>query len=78
LRILTSGQHAIGTPGGRPTLTPDQRAYEQMVKTVYDGWLALSTNAREIEVEHSSENIELDRPDALVAAVRDVYEQTRR
>jgi hypothetical protein len=37
-------------------------------------WLELSSNAKQIFSPQSSEYVEFDQPDAVVSAIRDVYD----
>jgi pimeloyl-ACP methyl ester carboxylesterase len=77
VRILTSGQHAVGRTGGDPHPTPEQREYEDEVTRAQAGWLKLSSDAKQIFVRGSGEYIQFDRPDAVVAAIRDVYDRSK-
>jgi pimeloyl-ACP methyl ester carboxylesterase len=77
VRILTSGQHAVGQAGGNPHLTPEERQYEDEVTKAQAGWLKLSSDAKQIFVHGSGEYIQFDRPDAVVAAIRDVYSRSK-
>ena len=78
VRVLTSGQHGVGTAGGRPNPTPAQIKYEAQVTQAQAKWLTLSSSAKQIFVHASGEYIQLDQPDAVVNAIRDVYDQDRR
>jgi hypothetical protein len=77
VRILTSGQHAVGMAGGDPHPTAEQRQYENEVTKAQAGWLKLSSDAKQIFVHGSGEYITLDRPDSAVAAIREVYDRSK-
>jgi len=76
IRVLTSGNHAVGhLETQRPTSLKHLK-YEYDVALAQSRWLDLSSNARQIFTSHSSEYIQFDEPDAVVDAVREVYEQS--
>lgn len=77
IRVLTSGQHGIGTAGGVPVLTPQQLRDQHAIALAQASWLGLSSNARQVFVPHSSEYIQLDQPDAVVNAIRGVHDQAK-
>ena len=79
VRVLTSGNHGIGRLPVPPALqTPEHAAEERLINQAQARWLTLSTNAKQIFVERSSEYIQFDQPDAVVSAVREVYDQSRK
>jgi hypothetical protein len=41
-------------------------------------WLTLSSDARQIFVQNSSEYIGFEQPDAVVDAVREIYDKAKR
>jgi len=78
VRVLVTGQHGIGRAGGRPNLTSAQKVYEADVTKAQLRWLALSSNERQIRVAGSGMYVELDKPDIAMAAIREVYDESRR
>lgn len=51
--------------------------YEHQLSLAQTRWFELSSNARQIFVERSSEYVQFDRPDAVVNAIREVYERRK-
>jgi pimeloyl-ACP methyl ester carboxylesterase len=79
IRVLTSGNHGIGhLPVPADLQTPQHAAEERLVNQAQARWLTLSSDAKQIMVPNSSEYIQFDAPDAVVNAVRDVYDTSRR
>jgi hypothetical protein len=76
IRVLTSGHHGGGPGGG--TRTPEGREYQEEVSKAQGRWLRLSTNSKQIFALKSSEYIQLDEPEVVVEAIRDVYSAVRR
>jgi pimeloyl-ACP methyl ester carboxylesterase len=77
IRVLTSGNHGIGHLETKPADTPEQVKYEQEISQTQAGWLTLSSNAKQIFAHHSSEYIQLDEPETVISAIREVYEQSK-
>jgi pimeloyl-ACP methyl ester carboxylesterase len=77
IRILTSGNHAVGHLETQPAVSLKHLKYEYEIAVAQSRWLALSSNARQVFTGHSSEYIEFDQPDVVIDAVREVYEQSR-
>jgi pimeloyl-ACP methyl ester carboxylesterase len=78
IRVLTSGNHGVGHLETKPADTPEDVNYEQQTTLAQARWLTLSTNARQILARHSSEYIQFDEPEAVINAIREVYDQARR
>lgn len=78
VRILTSGNHAVGHLDRPPEPTIEQLKYEYDRAVAQSRWLSLSTDTKQIFVKGSSEYIQFDQPDAVVDAVREVIELNRR
>ncbi len=74
IRVLTSGNHAVGHLPATPNIDPKHVEYERQVTAAQAQWLKLSSNARQIFPEHSSEYIQFDNPEAVIAAIREVYD----
>jgi hypothetical protein len=78
IRVLTSGNHAVGHLETKPPDTPKHLKYEQEITLAQARWLTLSTNARQVFAHHSSEYIQFDEPETVTNAIREVYDQARR
>ncbi len=78
IRVLTSGNHGVGHLERKPPDTPEHLKYEQETTMAQARWLGLSSNAKQIFARNSSEYIQLDEPETVVNAIREVYDQTRR
>ena len=78
IRVLTSGNHAVGHLETRPPDTPKHLKYEQETILAQARWLALSSNSKQIFTRNSSEYIQFDEPQTLINAVHEVYEQASR
>jgi pimeloyl-ACP methyl ester carboxylesterase len=78
IRVLTSGNHAVGHLETKPPDTPKHLKYEQEITAAQARWLKLSSNSKQIFTHHSSEYIQFDEPETLISAVREVYDQTKR
>jgi pimeloyl-ACP methyl ester carboxylesterase len=77
IRVLTTGNHAVGHLPAKDAQDPKHLEYEHQIALAQARWLQLSSDARQIFVPESSEYIEFDQPDAVVAAIREVYDVTR-
>ena len=77
VRVLTTGNHAVGHLPARNANDPKHIEYERQIQLAQARWLSLSSNAKQIFPSHSSEYIEFDAPDAVVNAIREVYLQSR-
>src|SRR5258706_10087663 len=78
IRVITSGNHGVGHLERKPPDTPEHLKYEQETTMAQARWLGLSSNAKQIFARNSSEYIQLDEPETVVNAIREVYDQTRR
>ena len=76
IRVLTSGNHGVGRLGATANTDPQFVESQRQVALAQARWLRLSSNAKQMFVQ-SSEYIQLDQPDAVVNAVRDVYDQSK-
>jgi hypothetical protein len=59
------------------SLDPEHQKYEAEIARGQARWLALSTNARQLFTDKSSEYIPFDQPDFVIEAIRDVYSQSK-
>jgi hypothetical protein len=78
VRVLTTGNHGVGHLPATPDTDPKHIEYERQIAQAQARWLELSSNARQIFVEHSSEYVQFDQPDALVDAIREAHRQSRK
>lgn len=77
VRILTSGNHGVGHLDRPPPMSLEQLKYEYDRAHAQSRWLDLSSDARQIFAQHSSEYIQFDDPQLIVDTVRDVWEKTK-
>jgi pimeloyl-ACP methyl ester carboxylesterase len=77
LRVLTTGNHGVGHLPARDAQDPKHLEYEHQIALAQARWLELSSNARQIFVQQSSEYLEFDQPDTVVSVIRQVYEQSK-
>jgi pimeloyl-ACP methyl ester carboxylesterase len=75
IRVLTSGNHAVGHLEEKPPDTPKHLKYERETTLAQARWLTLSSNSKQIFTDNSSEYIQFDEPETLINAVREVYDQ---
>jgi pimeloyl-ACP methyl ester carboxylesterase len=78
IRVLTSGNHAVGHLESKPPDTPEHLKYEQETTLAQARWLTLSSNSKQIFARNSSEYIQFDEPETVINAIREVYDQARR
>lgn len=76
IRVLTSGNHAVGHLDTQRPTSLKHLKYEYDVALAQSRWLALSSDARQIFTSHSSEYIQFDEPDVVVDAVHEVWAQS--
>lgn len=77
VRIITSGNHAVGDLSNRRPLSLEHLKYEYEVAVAQSTWLDLSSDARQIFTTNSSEYVQFDEPQTLVNAVREAWEIAR-
>ena len=75
IRVLTSGNHGVGHLERKPPDTPEHLKYEEENTLAQASWLALSSNAKQMFPRNSSEYIQFDEPEIVIAAIREVYAQ---
>jgi pimeloyl-ACP methyl ester carboxylesterase len=77
IRVLSTGNHGVhALDASRPT-DPAHQKYEDDVAREQHSWLKLSSNARQLFTDKSSEYIPFDQPSFVVAAIREVYAQSK-
>ena len=77
LRVLTTGNHGVHSLDPTRPVDPEHQRYEEKVARAQAEWLALSSNAKQLFTDKSSEYIPFDQPSFVVEAIRDVYAQSR-
>lgn len=77
IRVLTSGNHAVGHLDTQRPTSLKHLKYEYDVAVAQSQWLTLSSNARQVFTSHSSEYIQFDEPQVVVDAVREVCDQSK-
>jgi pimeloyl-ACP methyl ester carboxylesterase len=75
VRVLSSGNHGVGSLAPHPTSLKHLR-YEYEVTLAQSRLLKLSSNAKQIFTRNSSEYIQFDEPGTVVAAIREVLDQS--
>src|SRR3569832_146816 len=77
VRVLTTGHHAVSRLPDPDAHDPKHMEYEHQIALVQARWLSLSSNAKQVFPSDSSEYIAFDAPDAVVEAIREVYDQSK-
>ena len=77
VRVLTTGNHAVGHLPASDAQEPSHLEYEHQIALAQARWLDLSSNAKQVFVQNSSEYLEFDQPDTLVGVIREVYEESK-
>jgi pimeloyl-ACP methyl ester carboxylesterase len=77
VRVLSTGNHGVHSLDPSHPPDPAQQKYEEEVAREQAKWLELSTNARQLFTDKSSEYIPFDQPGFVVDAIRDVYTQSK-
>jgi len=78
IRVLTTGNHAVHFLPAPDAQDPKHLEYEHQIEVAQARLLTLSSNAKQIFVPNSSEYVQFDDLDAVVNAIREVCDQTRR
>ncbi len=71
--VAAATQNRTAPLGSRPFIALSTQASEPLHKEL----LGLSTNSKHVTVENSGHYIMSDRPDAVIAAIREVVEAAR-
>jgi len=77
VRVLSSGNHAVGHLDTQQPTSLQHLKYEYDVALAQARWLTLSSDAKQVFTNRSSEYIQFDQPEVVVAAVREVYDRSR-
>ena len=73
IRVLSTGNHGIHALDQAHPLNAEQQKYEQEVAREQAGWLELSSNAKQLFTDKSSEYIPFDQPNFVVDAIHEVF-----
>jgi pimeloyl-ACP methyl ester carboxylesterase len=77
IRVLSTGNHGVHTFDATRPKNAEQQNYQDRVAREQAKWLELSTNAKQLFTDKSSEYIPFDQPGFIVDAIRDVYAQSK-
>ena len=77
IRVLSTGNHGVHSFDPSRPPDPEQQKYEEEVAREQAKWLELSSNARQLFTDKSSEYIPFDQPGFVVDAIREVYTQSK-
>ena len=77
VRVLTTNNHAVHFLPAPNAHDPKHLEYEHQIGLAQARLLSLSSNAKQIFVPNSSEYVQFDEPDAVVDAIREVYDLSR-
>jgi pimeloyl-ACP methyl ester carboxylesterase len=77
IRVLSTGKHGVHSLDPARPLDPEQQKYQQEVAREQASWLELSSNAKQLFSDKSSEYIPFDQPSFVVDAIREVYTQSK-
>ena len=75
IRVLSTGNHGIHVLDPTRPQNAEQQKYEQGVARAQAKWLELSSNAKQLFTDKSSEYIPFDQPSFVVDAIREVFTQ---
>ncbi len=78
IRVLTSGNHGVGHLEKKPADTPERLENQRRNTRAQARWLELSSNARQVFAPNSSEYIQFDKPEIVINAIREVYDDARK
>ena len=77
IRVLSTGNHGVHSFDPARPPDPVHQKYEEDVARQQATWLKLSSNARQVFTDKSSEYIPFDQPGFVVDAIREAYLQSR-
>jgi pimeloyl-ACP methyl ester carboxylesterase len=77
VRVLTTGNHGVSRLPNPKAQDSAFLADQHQIAQAQARWLELSSNAKQVFVENSSEYIGFDQPDVVVNAIREVYDQSK-
>ena len=73
IRVLSTGNHGVHALDPTLPQSAEQQKYQQKVARAQAGWLGLSSNAKQLFTDQSSEYIPFDQPSFVVDAIREVF-----
>lgn len=73
IRVLSTGYHGIHRIDPARPKSAEQQLYEDNVARAQARWLELSSNARQLFTDKSSEYIPFDQPDFVIDAIHEVF-----
>ncbi len=76
IRVLSTGNHGVHALDPTQPQNADQKKYQQEVARAQASWLGLSSNAKQLFTDKSSEYIPFDQPKFVVDAIREVFTQS--
>lgn len=76
MRVLSTGYHGVHSLDPAHPLTAEQEQYQDGVARGQAKWLELSSNAKQLFTDKSSEYLPFDQPQFVIDAIREVYEQS--
>ena len=77
IRVLSTGNHGVGSITTPRASSLTHLRYEYETTLAQSRLLELSSNAKQIFTQNSSEYIPFDEPDTVIDAIREVYDQSR-
>jgi hypothetical protein len=77
IRVLSTGNHGVHSLDPSRARDPEQQKYEEEVAREQAKWLELSSSAKQLFSDKSSEYIPFDQPSFVVDAIREVYTQSK-
>ena len=73
IRVLSTGNHGIHALDPTRPQSAEQQQYQQAVARAQAKWLGLSSNAKQLFTDKSSEYIPFDQPNFVVDAIHEVF-----
>jgi hypothetical protein len=77
VRVLSTGNHGVHSLDPSRREDVEHQKYQQEIERAQAKWLALSSNAKQLFTDKSSEYIPFDEPDFVITAIREVYSAGR-
>jgi pimeloyl-ACP methyl ester carboxylesterase len=77
IRVLSTGNHGVHFLESARPRDAEHQKYEQEVARAQTKWLAMSSNAKQLFTDKSSEYIPFDEPSFVIEAIREVYSQSK-
>jgi pimeloyl-ACP methyl ester carboxylesterase len=77
IRVLSTGYHGIHRIDPARPKSAEQQRYEDNVARAQARWLELSSNAKQLFTDKSSEYIPFDQPDFVIDAIHEVFAQSK-